>query len=237
MNAKTPPSLEARVIRAAEAALADHQYVSPTDVLTGMGLLAPSHVHQWRRGLMPCLEEFIQGKPAKIARSMQIFRNWAGQRGLIPIEARYLARTRGPSRELQFTTSGDPDLEKAYRTHYVSPEVPEKRREKLREKLSQEPELVVFAIMRDSRCSKCKAELPHNSFILLEQGQPLCLTCADLDHLVYLPSGDTGLTRRARKYSSLSAVVVRFSRARKRYERQGILVEEAALQRAEKEGR
>jgi len=57
----------------------------------------------------------------------------------------------------------------------------------------------------------------------------------DLDHLVFLPSGDTALTRRAKKHSSLSAVVVRFSRARKRYERQGILVQEAALAQAEEE--
>jgi len=64
---------------------------------------------------------------------------------------------------------------------------------------------------------------------------PLCLPCADLDHLVYLPSGDAALTRRARRASDLSAVVVRFSRARKRYERQGVLVEEEALEQAEAE--
>ena len=69
----------------------------------------------------------------------------------------------------------------------------------------------------------------------MEDGRPLCLACADLDHLVYLPRGDTAVTRRARKYSSLSAVLVRFSRARKRYERQGVLVEEAALDRADEE--
>ena len=43
------------------------------------------------------------------------------------------------------------------------------------------------------------------------------------------------LTRRARKYSTLSPVVVCFSRSRKRYERQGVLVEEQALGRAEQE--
>jgi hypothetical protein len=54
-------------------------------------------------------------------------------------------------------------------------------------------------------------------------------------HLVFLPSGDAALTRRAKANSRLSAVVVRFSRARKRYERQGILVEEDALDQAEAE--
>jgi len=61
------------------------------------------------------------------------------------------------------------------------------------------------------------------------------MTCADLDHLVFLGAGDAALTRRAKKASGLSAVVVRWSRSRKRYERQGILVEEAALEQAEQE--
>ena len=53
--------------------------------------------------------------------------------------------------------------------------------------------------------------------------------------LVFLPSGEAALTRRAKKASGLSAVVVRWSRTRKRYERQGLLVEEAALEQAEQQ--
>jgi hypothetical protein len=71
--------------------------------------------------------------------------------------------------------------------------------------------------------------------LTMENGCPLCLSCADLDHLVFLARGDTALTRRARKHSTLSAVVKRRSRARKQYERQGVLVEESALIRAEEE--
>jgi hypothetical protein len=56
-----------------------------------------------------------------------------------------------------------------------------------------------------------------------------------LVHLDYLPSGDAALTRRSSKYSKLRAVVVRWSRARKRYERQGILVEPEAIEKAEEE--
>jgi hypothetical protein len=96
-------------------------------------------------------------------------------------------------------------------------------------------DLVVFSILRDSKCADCAGELWHGSLLFMERGRPLCLRCADLDHLVYLGRGDAALTRRARKYSSLSAVVVRFSRSRRRYERQGLLVEEAALERAETE--
>jgi len=96
-------------------------------------------------------------------------------------------------------------------------------------------DLVVFDIVRESKCADCGKGLLRGDFLFLENQRPLCLTCADLDHLAYLPRGDTALTRRARKRSTLSAVVVRFSRARKRYERQGVLVEESALEQAEAE--
>ncbi len=101
--------------------------------------------------------------------------------------------------------------------------------------LEERQEIVVFSIIKDSRCSECGEELWKGRFLRMEQQRPLCLECADLDHLVFLPRGDTALTRRARKYSRLSAVVVRFSRTRRRYERQGLLVEEVALERAEDE--
>jgi hypothetical protein len=56
-----------------------------------------------------------------------------------------------------------------------------------------------------------------------------------LDHLIFIPSGNTALTRLARKHSILSAVLLKWSQARKRYERQGLLVEEQAVERAEAE--
>jgi hypothetical protein len=96
-------------------------------------------------------------------------------------------------------------------------------------------DLVVFSIIRDSECSECKQELPKGSLLSMEKGEPLCMQCADLDHLVWLPSGDAALTRRAKKHSKLWAVIVKFSRARKRYERQGLLVEEGALEQAQDE--
>src|ERR1700746_236706 len=100
---------------------------------------------------------------------------------------------------------------------------------------SEVKDLVVFDLLREAKGLDCGKPLLGGDFLFMEGERPLCLTCADLDHLVYLPRGDTALTRRARKHSALSAVVVRFSRARKRYERQGVLVEESALEQAEAE--
>ena len=101
--------------------------------------------------------------------------------------------------------------------------------------IRQRGEIVVFWIIRDSVCVECGEELGKGRFLRLEAERPLCLACADLDQLVFLERGDAALTRRASRYSMLRAVVVRFSRSRKRYERQGVLVEEQALARAERE--
>ena len=101
--------------------------------------------------------------------------------------------------------------------------------------MERKPEqLKVFISHRASVCGECHEELGHKAWVFLagERGA-LCLTCADLDHLVFLPSDDTAVTRRARKLSTLSAVVLKWSRARRRYERQGLLVEEDALHEAE----
>jgi hypothetical protein len=97
-------------------------------------------------------------------------------------------------------------------------------------------DLRVFISNRESRCDDCGEDLGRHAMIVLAGDRgALCLTCADLDHLWFLPPGDAALTRRARRYSTLAAVVLKWSRARKRYERQGLLVEEQALQRAEAE--
>jgi hypothetical protein len=97
-------------------------------------------------------------------------------------------------------------------------------------------ELKVFISGRDSVCGECGEQLGVKAWITLAGAkEALCLDCADLAHLVFLPSGDAALTRRSRKHSKLSAVVLKWSRARKRYERQGLLVEAAGLELAERE--
>jgi hypothetical protein len=102
--------------------------------------------------------------------------------------------------------------------------------------MSNSTDITVFISTQDSSCEECGAKLGRSAWITLdEKKSALCLSCADLDHLIFLPSGDAALTRRSRKHSTLSAVVVQWSRARKRYERQGLLVEAEALEQAEQE--
>jgi hypothetical protein len=103
----------------------------------------------------------------------------------------------------------------------------------LAERQSRPPELLVISPVKDFTCSACGNE--GGTWLKMEDSGPVCMSCADMDQLVFLPSGNAALTRRAKAASRLSAVVVRFSRSRRRYERQGILVEEEALERAEQE--
>ena len=224
--------LERRVARAAEAVLAERKFVTAIDVLVGVGWLQPRRVDEWRQGRVDYLERVTVASLGKISTAMRCFRGWARARGLEPSETLYVARTRD-RRPLRFSKSGDPEIERGYRTHWVSPELSERKRARLAERQSRPPELVVVSPLGDWTCSLCGRQT--GGWLIMEDSGPVCMLCADMDHLVFLPSGDAALTRRAKAVSRLSAVVVRFGRARRRYERQGLLVEEDALERAEQE--
>lgn len=226
---RTPDTTAARVVAAAEAALAAQGFVSTIDVLTGLGWLPPVNLDRWRQGRIDHLEDVITAAPPKLARAMATLREWAEARGLQPSETAYVARTRD-RRPLRFSASGDAAIERAYTTHWVSPDMSATQRTRLAERQSRPPDLVVISPLNDWTCTACDGT---GSLLMMEGAGPVCLACADMDHLVFLPAGDTALTRRAKRASGLSAVVVRFSRARKRYERQGVLVEEEALVAAE----
>lgn len=100
---------------------------------------------------------------------------------------------------------------------------------------TERTEPLAIIVRRSTTCASCSAALDSGAFITMDDAGPLCLDCADLGHLEYLPRGNTALTRRARKHSRLSAVVVQWSRTRRRYERQGILAEPDAIVEAEHE--
>ena len=143
MDTKNRPKLADRVTRAAETVFAIDGYVAPVDVLIGIGWLDSNTEKRWRLGQIESLEHAIQTNPARISEAMEVFRSWAEGKGLLASETAYVART--PQRQaLRFTRSGDPTIERMFRTHWVSPKLPERKRERLREKASRPPELVVI---------------------------------------------------------------------------------------------
>jgi hypothetical protein len=225
------PSLRQRVESAAGRALLDAKSVSPVDVFCGIGWLAPASVDRWRQGRVQALEQVIAVGPEKLGEALEILGQWAQAVGLVPGEVAYLAATRD-RRPLTFLLGEGEGMEVACRTHWISPELSKAKRDRLTERQSKAPDLVVIEPVKEFSCTGCGDTGPY---LIMEDPGPLCLTCADMDHLVFLPAGNAALSRRAKAGSGLAAVVVRWSRSRKRYERQGILVEEAALQRAEEQ--
>ncbi len=232
MNPKNRATLGERVTRAAEAALERQNFVSPLDILEGIGWLDANTVQRWRRGEIACLESVAQTNLSRLSEAMKLFRVWANDKDLTPSETQYVART-GQRQTLQFSKSGDHTIERLYRTHWVSPALSEKKREKLAEKASRPPDLVVIQpLNQDWTCHRCAGT---GGFLVMENEGPACLRCVGLDDLVGLPAGDALLSRRAKARSARSAVVVRFSRSRKQYERQGLLVEPDVLAAVESE--
>jgi hypothetical protein len=219
--------LERRVVAAAEEALARQKFVTVVDVCIGIGWLNGSHVDGWRHGRVPELEYFLPVHDDRLARIPLYLRRWAEAKGLKPVETSYVAATRD-RRQLRFTSDKDLTTERAWRTHWISAELSAPQRERM----AAPPDLVVVQPVKDWSCAECGGT---GDLLIMDDKGPLCLTCADLDHLVFLPAGDAALTRRAKKAGRLSAVVVQWSRTRKRYQRQGILVEEPALEQAEQQ--
>jgi hypothetical protein len=226
MSRKNRVPLADRVARAADAALAAQHFVSAIDILVGIGWLDPGAVKRWRLGQIDCLEEVVQVDLPRISEAMRLFRSWATARGMLPSPTAYVGRT--PDRPaLRFGRGENPAIEASYRTHWVSPELSEKKRERLAETASRAPALVVVQPLNTEWiCHRCGST---GDLLMMETPGPACLGCVGLGDLEYLPAGDALRTRRAKSKSTRHAVVVRFSRTRRRYERQGLLVEPQAL--------
>jgi hypothetical protein len=226
MSRKNQIALVDRVAKAAAAALAAQGYVSPIDVLVGIGWLDVSTLERWRRGQVDCLERVVQVNVPRMLEALKLFQSWAAGRGLSASPTDYLARS--PQRQtLRFSLRGDGAIEALYRTHWVSHELSEKKRERLAEKASRAPDLVVVQPLKsDWTCHRCGGT---SDLLMMENPGPACLGCVGLNDLEFLPAGDALLSRRVKAKSTRWAVVVRFSRSRRRYERQGLLVEPLAL--------
>jgi hypothetical protein len=220
------PNLAGRVARAAEIALADHRYVTFIDVVTGLRWLHSRHVDLWRQGRAATLEELAAVDGDRLLTTAALLRDWAQGKGLRPVTAPYVSGSRD-RRPLRFTRHPE---QEPFTVHWLSPDLSEARVRRITERQARPPDLVVVEPVESWTCAGCGDTGPY---LIMEDDRPHCLTCADMDHLVFLPSGDAALTRRAKQESGLAAVVVRYDRRRKVYQRRGVLVEEEALARAE----
>jgi hypothetical protein len=76
------------------------------------------------------------------------------------------------------------------------------------EPIVERPPRRAITVIASQNAWTCESCGDAGDFLLKGKAGGVCLDCADLGHLEFLPSGDAALTRRARKASRLSAVVV-----------------------------
>src|SRR5258708_12406981 len=96
MSRKNQIPLADRVVKAAETALAAQDYVSPIDVLLGIGWLDASTMEHWRRGQIDCLEGGMQVNLPRILEALKLFQSWATRKGLSASPTDYVARRPQP---------------------------------------------------------------------------------------------------------------------------------------------
>lgn len=100
---------------------------------------------------------------------------------------------------------------------------------------------VVYLLTSSSRCHACDRKLEPGEIVKLEDAkddrEALCKQCAKLDRLKFVPKGNARVTKMATSFSKTKFVVMQWSHVWKCYERQGVLVEEEALAKAEREAK
>jgi hypothetical protein len=104
---------------------------------------------------------------------------------------------------------------------------------------AKKKEDLVYALSKASRCYGCDKRLLENDIVQLKhkenENEVLCIDCAGLSGLELLRSGNASITRLAKKYSKSRYVVMKWSELWKAYERQGLLLERQAIEKARKE--
>ena len=226
------PPLEERVTAACERILAERGQVSTLEMLLGIQFIHHGHINQWKMSLIPYLEKATLTNHENWGLALAAFHRWGESRGLRRVLAEYRMKNRTGEQYLRFTDTCDKVVEDLYRVAYATHGPPPPTRER-------RVEPTVWEVMRDSECGGCGEMVYPGAYIFRDKIRALCLPCAKLDQLAFLPSGDAGLTRlskqRTIEASAPYAVVMRFNQGRSHYQRVGILVREKILDRTIRE--
>jgi len=213
--------LSTRVQTIAEGIVGRLGRVSFLDVLVELGWVHENNVDRWRRGEVDPLSAAASVDDDKLLEAAVLFEDWGRGRFNAFYDVPHVSTTRD-RRILRFTADQDSDrLHLRYATDKYRAMVE-----------ASQPDLVVLEAFADFECPECGR---GDDWVMMDAGAAICTSCADLDHLVFLPAGNATLSRRARKESGLTAIAIRPDRRRNRTRRLGILVEPDALERAEQQ--
>ncbi|QUQ72166.1 DUF2293 domain-containing protein [Kutzneria sp. CA-103260] len=214
--------LSTRVQTIAEILVSRRGRVCFLDVLLELGWVHQRNVDRWQRGELDPLATAISVDDDKLLEAVDAFRRWGGQRFALRTDP-HLSATRD-RRPLRFTADRDNRwVNLSFTKVGLDPATIDKK----------VPDLVVLEAREEFECEECG---DGDKWLMMDAGSAICMSCADLDHLVFLKAGNATLSRRARKESGLTAIAVRPDPGRRgRTWRLGILVEPDALDRAEQQ--
>jgi hypothetical protein len=214
--------LRTRVATVAEATLDRRGWVSLVEVLLGLGWAHQNHIDAWRQGRADPLSSILSVDDDKLVEAATLFEDWGRGRLHAHHDDPHVSATRD-RRTLRFTAGQDTER---FHLRYANDKTREFRD-------AVRPDLVVLEARDGFECAECGGP---DERLMMDAGSAICMSCADLDHLVFLKAGNATLSRRARKESGLAAIVIRRDpRRRDRTQRLGILVEPDALERAERQ--
>ena len=91
-------------------------YAAPVDVLMDIGVLEKKKYDDWRVGRVPFLEAVCTANLHKLSEMMKEIRSFAVKNGWKPSVSSYKHK----GKLLRFSKTGNPKIEEAYATHYVT---------------------------------------------------------------------------------------------------------------------
>ncbi len=114
--------LEARIHTALFQQLEKNGFATPVQLLLDLGVLEKADYTAWRHGKVDYLERVCKANLSKLSAIQAELRSYAHAHNLRPAWTSYKAwGVKGKSKDLRFSKSGLPALEKNYATHYLSP--------------------------------------------------------------------------------------------------------------------
>lgn len=108
------------VSKAVAELMQEGEVVSPVSVLVRMGRLEPQKYEDWRFGRVPYLERVLSGNLSKANRILRILHCHAESLQLTAATTLYRKWGKGRKLTLQFSKSGNPNIERAYSQHYLT---------------------------------------------------------------------------------------------------------------------
>ena len=101
--------------------LTDKGYISLVDVFVSLGYLTEKDIEAWRMRKIPYLEKCIKVNLSKASSVVKTVRSNCINGKLKERFTAYKSWGKGQKTILRFSKSGQPNIEKAYATHFIKP--------------------------------------------------------------------------------------------------------------------